>query len=143
MEPKGCVEEEVFEHDGVSFPSANLHFLLEVGFFERVVGEFSHARVAVGVGAFLRDVGSVVVEEADQLFARCNRAFSFDRRKPVREPSRQVYQGGAGGKGEHGRKRASQAVYMASQGALIAFVVLIFGYVFRQQKIDEEFDFHE
>ncbi len=33
--------------------------------------------------------------------------------------------------------------YMASQGALIAFVVLIFWYVRRQQKIDEEFDFHE
>ncbi len=33
--------------------------------------------------------------------------------------------------------------YMASQGALLAFVVLIFWYVRRQQKIDEEFDFHE
>ncbi len=33
--------------------------------------------------------------------------------------------------------------YMASQGALAAFVVLIFWYSHRQGKIDEEFDFHE
>jgi putative solute:sodium symporter small subunit len=33
--------------------------------------------------------------------------------------------------------------YMAAQGSLIAFVVLIFWYARRQNRIDEEFDVHE
>ena len=88
LEQKCCVEDEVGEDDSVSFPSTHFHFVLEVGFFERVVGEFSHARVAVGVSAFLRDVGCVVVEEAYQLFARRDRTRSALRGKPTHEPLR-------------------------------------------------------
>jgi putative solute:sodium symporter small subunit len=33
--------------------------------------------------------------------------------------------------------------YMAAQGSLIVFVVLIFWYASRQNRIDEEFDVHE
>jgi putative solute:sodium symporter small subunit len=33
--------------------------------------------------------------------------------------------------------------YMAAQGSLIVFVVLIFWYANRQNRIDEEFDVHE
>ena len=105
LEPKGCAENEIGEDDGVSFPSTDLHFVLEVGFSERVVGELSHTRVAVGIGAFLRDVGGVVVEESSQLFARRDRALSCERREPLCQPSRQVLQGGEGGKVEHTRQR--------------------------------------
>ncbi len=87
LEPEGCQQQQVGEDDGVSFPSADLHFVLEAGVFERGEAEFSHTGVAVGVGAFLRDVGSVFVEEVEQLFAR--RDFG-ERGKSVGEPPRQV-----------------------------------------------------
>ena len=106
MEPEGCQQDEVGEDDGVSFPSADFHFVLEVGFFERVVGEFSHTGVAVCVGAFLRDVGGVVVEEEEQVFACCDGVFFGEGCESVDEPLRQVLPCGAGGEGGEGGEEA-------------------------------------